>query len=81
MSLPEWCQTHSLKEFMELIDQPIKEKNMTEHVNQDNTGFFQTKETVTTTGYVDKDGKFVPVDEARVLDEVHTQDAEDVIVD
>lgn len=30
MGLPQWCQTHSLKEFFQLMeDQPKKERNMT----------------------------------------------------
>lgn len=37
MSLPEWCQTHSLKDFMELVDlghsRPNKEKKMNDTVN------------------------------------------------
>jgi hypothetical protein len=58
-----------------------KEKNMTEHV--ENPLGFEIKETVTTTGYVDKAGKFVPVEEARELqtaqETTFVQDAEDEI--
>jgi len=74
ISLPEWCQTHSLKDFFELIElgHNKKENNMTE-----NTGF-EIKETVINTGYIDPvTGKFVPSDEPAAF----VQTGEDVIVE
>jgi hypothetical protein len=61
-----------------------KEKNMTEHVtneiDQNGPLGYQIKETVTTTGYVDDDGKFVPVDEVQKTEAVtYVQDEEDAI--
>lgn len=32
MTLPEWCQTHSLKDFLELIEDKPKERTMNEEI-------------------------------------------------
>lgn len=58
MNLPQWCQTHSFKDFLELM----QEDNSFGHKTQEkgkNMSDFEIKETIVQTGYVDKDGKFV----------------------
>ena len=60
---------------------------MNEHVNNeiDQSGplGYAIRETVTTTGYVDREGKFVPVDEVQTREDseevIYVQDEEDVI--
>lgn len=63
-----------------------KEKSMNEHVNTeiDQSGplGYAITEEITRTGYVDRDGKFVPVEEAHEVsaeDVVYVQDEEDIV--
>jgi len=83
MNLPQWSQTHNFKEFLELIEEDIylghnknKENNMTD---------FEIKETVVQTGYVDKDGKFVPETDPSKVQPMDTtrfvQTDEDIVSD
>lgn len=37
MRLPEWCQTHSFKEFLELIEDQPKESTMNEEITAPGT--------------------------------------------
>lgn len=57
MRLPEWCQTHSLKDFMELVE--LGNKNKGKIMENDN---LPTAELVSSevSGYLGPNGEFIP---------------------